>query len=733
MKAYLALIKIDLKLAMRARSVIFFNYLFPLIFFFVFAQSFHAEQGGAITQVFTMVAVIGILGNGLFGAGMRAVQERETNVLRRYKVTPISPAPLLVASMTTGLILFLPSILLLLVLSNRLYGMAIPPNFISVLLFVCVSCVAFRSIGLILASVCNSMQESAILVQLFYLPMLFLSGATLPVSMFPNWLLNVTQFVPATYLVTGLQGILMRQETFLQNWKSVTALLLTTLVAFFISIKLFRWEKEERLRTSSKLWLIAVLLPFVLMGSYQAYSKENVVETKIVNRQLSRSRTRLIRGARIFVGDGLVIENGAVLVKDGKIAEVYQGNIPDPKTVNAEVVEAAGKTIFPGLIDAHVHLAAPGGFYESTDSYMHIDTNMQRELAAYLYSGVTAVKSVGDPVDTSLKVRSMVNSGQLLGAELFICGPLFTTEGGHGTEYAKQMPANAREQFNAQFVRLPKTPDEARQQVDALKKQGVDGIKAILEAGVAGAVFNRLDIEILRAVAAEAHAQGLTLVVHTGDSKDVADALNAGADGIEHGSFRDAIPEALFGQMVAKHVTFDPTLSVVEGFNNLGKGNLEGLGRSLVQQVGPPELLAGTRKMLQSPQGAAYRDGMSKYPMSLDLGKQNLMAAYRAGVTLVTGSDAGNPLVVHGPTVQRELELWAAAGVPNGMALKAATSAGAALLGAGKRFGQVRKGMEATLLIVDGNPLQDIQAMEAISMVFLKGERVDRSELFSQE
>ena len=72
--------------------MIFFNYLFPLIFFFVFAQAYRASEGGVITQVVTMVSVIGILGNGLFGAGMRAVQERENNILRRYKVAPISPA-----------------------------------------------------------------------------------------------------------------------------------------------------------------------------------------------------------------------------------------------------------------------------------------------------------------------------------------------------------------------------------------------------------------------------------------------------------------------------------------------------------------------------------------------------------------------------------------------------------------------------------------------------------------
>src|SRR3954452_14521575 len=100
----------------------------PLIFFFVFAQTYHAEQCGAIIQVVTMVTVIGILGNGLFGAGMRAVQEREENILRRYKVTPITPVPLLLASTVTGVLIYLPSVILMLVLANRIYGMSLPPN-----------------------------------------------------------------------------------------------------------------------------------------------------------------------------------------------------------------------------------------------------------------------------------------------------------------------------------------------------------------------------------------------------------------------------------------------------------------------------------------------------------------------------------------------------------------------------------------------------------------------------
>src|SRR3954471_1929895 len=149
MKAFLALTRIDLKLALRNRSVLFFNYFFPLIFFFVFGYSMHAEQGSRIIQVITMVMAIGILGNGLFGAGMRAVEDRETNVLRRFKVTPITPVPFLLASMATGVILYLPSLIVLLILANRMFGMAIPANLFSLFSFAIIACLAFRSIGLI--------------------------------------------------------------------------------------------------------------------------------------------------------------------------------------------------------------------------------------------------------------------------------------------------------------------------------------------------------------------------------------------------------------------------------------------------------------------------------------------------------------------------------------------------------------------------------------------------------
>jgi imidazolonepropionase-like amidohydrolase len=185
--------------------------------------------------------------------------------------------------------------------------------------------------------------------------------------------------------------------------------------------------------------------------------------------------------------------------------------------------------------------------------------------------------------------------------------------------------------------------------------------------------------------------------------------------------------------MKEKGIALDPTLSVVEGLSDFAKGNGELLKRSLVQQTTTKELFTGTEHALTSKGTKSIRDGLSHYPLSLETGSSNLLRAWHAGVMLVTGSDAGNFLVMHGPTVQREIELWVAAGIPAEVALQAATFNAAKLLRADNRIGTVEKGKEATLLIVDGNPLQDVHALSSIATVFLKGERVARTTLFEQK
>jgi imidazolonepropionase-like amidohydrolase/ABC-type multidrug transport system permease subunit len=732
MRPYIALFKNNMRLTMRDRSALFFNYLFPFIFFFAFAELFHAGTGMGIAYFVGTVLTMGILGNGLWGAGMRAVQEREQNILRRYKVTPITPLPILVAAMISGWLIYLPVVVILLLLAHFGYAMPVPQNLISLFVMASLGVCAFRAIGLILAAVTNTMQEATILIQLLYMPMLFLSGTTIPAAILPNWAQTLAEFLPASYLVTGFQGIFYRKQNLMDNLLPVGALVITIVVGLFFATQLFRWEKEEKLQPRKKLWVLAVLAPFLIMGCYRSYTRDHIGQNQAMFRDLQRSGTLLIRNARLIVGDGTVIETGSVLVQDGKIQEVFQGAGPDPVKLKAEVVEGAGKTLLPGLIDSHVHLGGPAGMSgDSADN--DPQKSMPRADAALLYSGVTAARSVGDGLDASLKLRAKVASGAWLGSQLFICGPMFTTEGGHGTEFIQHVPEMMRETVKAQLVRTPKTPDEARNQVRQLKKAGVDGIKAILESGWGdGMLFDRMDLLIARTVAEEAHAQNLPLAVHTGDAVDVTDAVEIGAASVEHGSWRDELPDNLLERMAGGGVYLDPTLAVAEAYSLYFAGKSEMLNNSLVQQVLPASVLKGTRDFLTSGKSvdAAKAD---LFAHALEQARNNLIRAWKAGVPLVMGTDAGNPLVFHGPSIHRELQLWVDAGIPAWVALQAATGNAAKLLRADKQIGAIHKGLDADLLLVDGNPLIDITSTERISLVIFQGERVRRPDLFDQK
>ncbi len=167
------------------------------------------------------------------------------------------------------------------------------------------------------------------------MPMLFLSGATIPAAM-PARLGadSSAEFLPATYLVSGFQGIFFRNRNLLpimlagcrprccSHWCS----------AFSSRCKLFRWEKEEKMPPRDKLWVLAVLAPFLIMGCCRAYSKEHIGENEaLVARPAALRHVILIRNTRMFIGDGKVIENGSVLVHDGKIDGVYeQAQRPTP-------------------------------------------------------------------------------------------------------------------------------------------------------------------------------------------------------------------------------------------------------------------------------------------------------------------------------------------------------------------------------------------------------------------
>lgn len=732
MKPYLAQIKSNLQLTVRDRSVLFFSYVFPLMFFFLFAQVFHAKDNpGLLAQVTSMVLIMGVLGNGFFGAGMRTVTDRETNVLRRFKVAPISAAPVIVASMVAGLVAYIPTIIALLVIGKVMYHAPFPPNIISLFVFVSIGLIAFRAMGMIVAAVVNSAQEANIVIQILYLPMLFLSGATFPVQIMPTWVRSIAHFLPATYLYEGLNGILNADppQSIFSHWESVLGLCLTMAVGLFVGVKLFRWEKEEKIAASAKLWILAILAPFVIMGVYQARTHENINQAKIIENRAERRRAVLFQHVRIFVGNGSVISDGAVYIRNGKIVQVFGSAPSDTKSFNATVVDASGKTLMPGLIDMHVHIGSPGGVYEDQMQYMAPNASLRR-LAAYLYCGITAVRSTGDWLNDSIELRHSIASDRYNGAEFFASGPIFTAKGGHPEELIKHYPENMRTQAVAQFLREPKTEAEARAQVDDLKKAGVDSIKAVLEAGneVWGS-FNRLDPALYKAIVDQAHKDGLPMITHTGSIADMNSAIDASSGTVEHGAMMESIPADVFDRMKAKNIAYDPTLSAYNALAELDTAKPVSLDNSLLESVGPQDLLKDTRAAVV---GEKPKHDAAYYQPFLDRSNHNLVTAYQSGVPLIAGTDAGNILIIHGPTIQHELELWVKAGIPPAVALQAATYNAAKALHADDRIGLIQPGRDATLILLDGDPLQDIGATEHINAVYFKGGRIDRDDLFDQ-
>ena len=739
MHGYLTHIRMNLRLMMRNRMALIFSVLFPLLFFFGIGQ-FGNARGPAAQQIVAMVLMLGAVGSGLFGVGIRATMDREQNILRRFKVAPISPGPILVSAMVSSICLYLPISAGIITLAHLLYGMPLPTAPISLALLLICGLMAFAAIGSIVASIANSMQESQLLIQLFYFPSIFLGGVV-PLTVFPEWLQIAANFFPTPYFSTALQPIMAGRETILDNLPAVGVLLATAGVAGFISVKLFRWEKEEKIKPKDKLWVLAVLAPIFIMGAWQMQSRANLTKAAVLERETARSRIWLIRDARLFLGNGQIIDRGSVLIRDGKIARLWDGAITDADVpTDATPINAAGMTLLPGLIDAHVHLSANGLFSTEPQDPEDAAANainpadmLAKNLDGYLYSGVTAVKSLGDPLDAVLQLRDEINTAQRLGAEVFAVGPMFTTEGGHGTESLEYIPELYRDQLIPQFLRMPTSPAEARQQVDELAARHVDGIKAILDAGGGTTRYNRMDTAILDAIVAAAHENDLPVVVHTGGAMDVADSLAAGADGVEHGSARDLISEDLLAAIQKAGMAYDPTLAVVESVGEFGAGTTGPLDRVLVGQVASQEQLDAARQAMNAPVTVQIRESYASYPFDLDIAGQNLLNAYAAGVPLTLGTDSGNPLLVHGPAIHRELQLWVAAGIPPQAALEAATYGNAHLLGVADRIGQIQEGYEASLLLVEGNPLEDITATERIFSVFFKGENVNRRDLISRD
>ena len=268
MMASIRIALMSIRLVMRTKAALFFTFLFPILFLFVYSGLFARGNPEAVLYMFGPVVTLNIMGSGFWGLGMQSVMQRERGSLRRYRLAPIGPGSMVLSSLLANYLLGLPTIALLVVCAMGFFHMPLRISVLTLLILVTVGTFAFAGFGLTIASVANTMQEAQVYNNVIWFGLLFLSGVTVPLPMLPHWIQRLAAFLPATYLVTSFQAIMVRGESLFDHRAELLVLLVSGTFGLLFAWKLFRWEKEERISRRAKLLSVTFIIPFLVMGTW---------------------------------------------------------------------------------------------------------------------------------------------------------------------------------------------------------------------------------------------------------------------------------------------------------------------------------------------------------------------------------------------------------------------------------------------------------------------------------
>jgi ABC-2 type transport system permease protein len=261
------LTKMRIRLALRNRAFFFFTFVMPLLFLFAFV-AFFGKTSRETAYVLGAVLTLTVMGS-FWGLSVQLVTFREQGILRRFRIAPVPASAMLASSIVSNYFLTLPIIIIEVVFCHYAYHLQSWGNLWEIFVLVTLGSPAFAAFGLIVASVTNTMQETQMINNLLWMGFLVLSGATIPLAIFPKWLQHFSLFIPATYLARGLESAANNRATTGEIVTEVVALALGLAVAFEISRQLFRWEPEAKLAPRAKLWVVVALIPFVFFGTYE--------------------------------------------------------------------------------------------------------------------------------------------------------------------------------------------------------------------------------------------------------------------------------------------------------------------------------------------------------------------------------------------------------------------------------------------------------------------------------
>lgn len=432
-------------------------------------------------------------------------------------------------------------------------------------------------------------------------------------------------------------------------------------------------------------------------------------------------------GATLVDGTGAAPVADATVVVEGRRIACAGPRDRCPVPEGARTIDLAGRWIAPGMVDAHVHFSQTGwadgrpdaldvrGRYPYAEVVAGLEEHPERFLHAHLCSGTTAVFDVGGyPWTLDLAARAAADPRA---PRVRAAGPLLST-----WDFWLNLPAEK------QFLYLS-DPAAAVEQVGYLAARGADAVKVwfIPDEERSGDEME----QVVSAVGAEASRRGLPLIVHATDLELAKSALRAGAELLVHSVDDQPVDQELLDLARRAGATYCPTLTVARGYLRLQRAAVTGEAPRVDDPNGCVDrgtlaLVAETAELAELvPEGESTAASLARLDRFLSRREEtaatNLLAVHRAGIPIAMGTDAGNPLTLHGPSVYAELEAMEAAGLTPMEVLVAATAGGARALGLDREIGTVEAGKAADLVVLGEDPTASASAFRSVRQVMKGG------------